>query len=287
MKNLIFSISFFAFALAFGQSIAYPPLSPKGSLTQVIGNTTFKIEYERPSVRNRVIFGNLVPFGKVWRTGAGGCTKISFDKPVKLFEQIIPAGKYSLFTKPSANEWMIMLNKDTTLRGSRKYQPSQDIIQILANPEKTKRVYETMTFDIEMRDNNAWISLSWDRTQVRFLMETTTNDEINEQIKERLLSHESTDAKEYAGGSRFLVWRGEDLITALILADRAIELDIDQESTHRLRLDICEKLEKYQEALDETNVLIDILRAKGGQENAIQKLMLDKERIAKLKKKQK
>lgn len=287
MKNLLNVLLLFLVTFIFAQDIEFPPLSPKGTIEQVIGNTTFKIEYERPSARGRVIFGELVPWGEVWRTGAGACTKISFDKPVTIFDQEIPAGTYSIFTKPDASEWFIMLNEDTTLRGTRNYSSAKNVIQIVSEVERTKRFYETMTFDIEMKDNNALISLSWEKTRVSFLIETSTNDKINAQIKSELLSGKNTNADNYAGGASFLLTRETDLVTALDLAERAVKLDPQSEWARNLKIEICEKLEKYQEAIEEIDATILMLNSKNDRAAEINKLKGDRGRLEKLLKKQK
>jgi len=128
----------------------FPSLSPKGEITQMVGTTKLRIEYERPSVRKRKIFGELVPFHKVWRTGAGLCTRISFDKRVIIGKQQIDAGKYSLFTIPSEDQWIVMLNRDTTLYGHGFYDSQKDVIRFIVKPEETHRFYETLTIDVDL-----------------------------------------------------------------------------------------------------------------------------------------
>lgn len=269
------------------QEIPYPPLSPFGTMTQVIGNTTFTVEYSRPSVRGREIFGGIVPFGKVWRTGANASTKISFDKPVKIFDQEIPAGKYSILTKPDAREWMIMINKDTTLRGTGSYQSANDVIQVIAYPERTKRFFETLTMDIGMKDNHAVISISWAETTVSFTMKTTTNDNINSQIKANLLTRKSTKAEEYRDGASFLISLREDLGLALELVNISLEMEPDSEWARNTKIDLCEKLEKYQEAIDEIDSFKIYLKSKGNRLEDIKKLDEIRDRVEKLQKKQK
>ena len=123
-KILILFLIFSAFGvLAQDSAYPYPSLSPKGKISQIVGNTTIEIEYERPSVRKREIFGDLVPWGKLWRTGAGSCTKISFDKDVVVSGQNIEAGKYSIFTIPNPKEWIVILNRDTKLYGTYLHIP--------------------------------------------------------------------------------------------------------------------------------------------------------------------
>ena len=89
----------------------FPTLSPRATVTQEIGATTMSITYERPALRGRTIFGELVPYGKLWRTGAGNCTKIKFSSPVEIGKTAVPGGTYSLFTIPDAKSWC------RTLRG--------------------------------------------------------------------------------------------------------------------------------------------------------------------------
>ena len=95
-----------------------PVLSPEGSIRQKVGITTISVVYERPAARGRTIFGDLVPYGKLWRTGAGNCTKIKVGDDVVINDKIVPTGTYSLFAIPDQNEWTIILNTDTTLYGT-------------------------------------------------------------------------------------------------------------------------------------------------------------------------
>lgn len=106
-----------------------PSLSPLTELRQNVGNTTVSIEYERPAARGRQVFGGLIPYGKVWRTGAGHCTKLTFSRKAWINNQAVTAGKYSLFTIPTEQEWTIILNRDTTLYGSSDYNPTMDVIR--------------------------------------------------------------------------------------------------------------------------------------------------------------
>ncbi len=229
----------------------YPSLSPKGNIYQVVGNTTIKIEYERPSVRKRQIFGELVPWGKVWRTGAGSCTKISFDKDVKVGGQKIEAGKYSLFTIPNIQEWIIILNKDTTLYGSYDYDYKKDVARFVTIPIKSNRFYETLSLDIEILPNNAKIYLSWANVQVSFDVETTTDSEIEKLIEEELLTKKNKDSDIYAGAAEYLFFRGDNLMDAITLAEVAIEINENNGWARSLKIKIYEKMKLFDTALTE------------------------------------
>ena len=126
----------------------YPSLSPKGTISQTVGNTLITIEYERPSVRKRQIFGGLVPWNNVWRTGAGSCTKISFDKSVVVEGQRIEAGNYSLLTIPNQKKWIIILNKDTSLWGSYNYDSKKDFTSVRYDAIDIYSVFRNWTNDL-------------------------------------------------------------------------------------------------------------------------------------------
>lgn len=229
----------------------YPSLSPKGNISQIVGNTTIGIEYERPSVRKRQIFGELVPWNKVWRTGAGSSTKISFDKDVKVGGQNIEVGKYSLFTIPSPTEWIIILNKDTTLYGSYDYDYKKDIARFVTIPVESNRFYETLNFDIEILPNNAKVYLSWANVQVSFDVETTTDSEIEKLIKEELITKKNKDSDIYAGAAEYLFFQGANLMDALTLANTAIELNEHNGWARSLKIKIYEKMKLFSMALAE------------------------------------
>ena len=228
---------------------AFPSLSPKGKISQVVGNTLVEIEYERPSARNRAIFGHLVPWNMVWRTGAGYCTKISFDQPVHIGGQTVEAGKYSIFTIPNTDEWVIILNTDTTLYGSYNYDTQHDIARFIARPQKSHRYYETLTFDIDLRPNNATIYISWENTQVSFELKTSTDSELMNYIEENLLSGKLKDGNLYSNAAEHLYFLNTRLKDALLLTDMAIELNQEDGFARRVQMDIYEKLHLYEDAL--------------------------------------
>ncbi|MEL7162353.1 MAG: DUF2911 domain-containing protein, partial [Bacteroidota bacterium] len=155
-----------------------PSLSPLGTVTQVVGNTTIGVSYERPSTRGRQVFGSLVPWGKVWRTGAGYCTKIAFDRPVTVGGQPVPAGKYALLTVPTPTEWTIILNRDTTLYGARDYDPAQDVIRFRVPAKTSTRYYEALTIDLDVIPDDVRLYLSWADVSVDFPIRTDTYETV-------------------------------------------------------------------------------------------------------------
>lgn len=263
MKNviLVFSLVFVNLQIN-GQEIdfPYPSFSPKGNISQTVGNTLIEIEYERPSVRKRQIFGELVPWNKVWRTGAGNCTKIKFDKEVKIGGQKVAAGNYSVFTIPNIREWMVIINKDTSLYGSHAYDYKKDVARFVVIPTESSRFYETLNFDIELIQHNAKMYISWANTQISFDIETSTNEYIEKLIREELLTGKNKVSDNYAGAADYLAYRGVDLTTALKLADKAKELDKNSEWIYGIKIGLYKSLKLYDNAIDEISQLLLILK---------------------------
>ena len=232
-------------------------------------------------------FGEFIPYDKIWGTGVSQSARISFDKDVKMYGQSIPAGTYSLYTVPNATEWKIILNKDLVARENYDYDRAKDVIHFLAKPIKSKLVQETMLFDIGLENNHARITFAWDKTRVSWLMETSTNDLMNEQIQRRLLTSQSENADEYFEGATFLKWLEKDLNIAYDLTVKAIDLNPESLSARNLKIELAEKLGKYQEGIEEIDKLMTILQSKGDRISEIEEIKGTKERLLKFQRKQK
>lgn len=149
------------------QAQEMPQPSPSANFTQRVGLTDITVDYARPSVRGRKIFGDLVPYGQLWRTGANKATTIQFSTDVKVSGQDIKAGKYSIFTTPNEGEWWFILNKDTDLWGESGYKQGNDALRVRANPSATSEMVETMRISIEnIKTNEVDLIIAWENTQI-------------------------------------------------------------------------------------------------------------------------
>ena len=169
-------VAFSAFAQQSAQQpqVRYPRPSPKASVMQTIGTTDMTITYSRPGVKGRQIWGALVPYNQVWRTGANEATSISFSDDVTINGQALPKGTYSLHTMPGQDSWTLIFNKVADQWGSYSYDQSKDALRVTARPEKGAFT-EWMTFDVpQVSADRATVVLRWENVAVPFTVETGT-----------------------------------------------------------------------------------------------------------------
>ena len=163
----VLSASLLASPAALAQTPAAPQ-SPAGSASGAAGATKITIEYHRPSVRDREIWGGLVPYGQVWRLGANEATTITFSAPVKVEGKDVPAGTYALFAIPGKDKWTFIVNKNAKQWGAFKYQQSDDLQRFDVVPQPGNAV-ETMTFSILPKaPASASIEMEWAKVKAAF-----------------------------------------------------------------------------------------------------------------------
>jgi hypothetical protein len=166
MKSLLTALSFFVLAYSMPSS-AQAQESPRESVTGSIKGTSVTIGYGSPSVRGRKIWGDLVPYDKIWRTGANPVTEIQTNKDLKIQGKTLPSGKYSIFTIPGEKEWKVIFNSETGQwgikdDGSANDNPSKDVLIVTVKPEKSSAFNERLTFKI----NNSGFVLLWENLAV-------------------------------------------------------------------------------------------------------------------------
>jgi hypothetical protein len=145
------------------------PASPPASASAKIGAADVTINYSSPSVKGRKVWGELVPYGQVWRTGANEATTITFSKDVSVEGQPLKAGTYALFTIPTEKEWTIVFNKTAKQWGAFKYQQSEDALRVKAKPMAAKTMNERMKIDVTPKGKNAGVvTIMWENVAVPF-----------------------------------------------------------------------------------------------------------------------
>ncbi|MGD0651477.1 MAG: DUF2911 domain-containing protein [Verrucomicrobiia bacterium] len=223
LRSALMFVSGLVFAAGvFAQTprVEFPAASPACTLKQRIGLTDIEIVYSRPGMKNRVIFGGLVPYSEVWRTGANASTRISFSTAVKLNGAEIPAGKYALYTVPGEKEWTVIIHKDTTA-SIFNYNQTNDLVRFKAVPVRLADLVETFTIDInDIRDESATLNLVWEKTRVPVKLEVDLVSKLVPQIEAVMAA--SGDRKPYYPAAMFYFDHGLDLQKASKWIDAAI-----------------------------------------------------------------
>jgi len=179
-------LSLLAPAGAFAQQLKLPRPSPKASVQQTVGLTEVTINYCRPGVKGRTIWGELVPYDKVWRTGANEATTIQFSQDVKVNGKPLPAGLYSVHTIPSKSAWTVIFNKKAEQWGSYEYDDKQDALRIQVQPVAGPQ-QELMEFSFpEVSPEGATVELAWEKVRVPFKIEVATKEQAMANIRQSL-----------------------------------------------------------------------------------------------------
>ncbi|MGO9585757.1 MAG: DUF2911 domain-containing protein [Limisphaerales bacterium] len=205
--------------------VDFPAASPACTLKQRVGLTDFEIVYSRPGVKGRTIFGGIVPYGQVWRTGANQATKITFNTPVKFNGTEIPAGTYGLFTIPGETEWTIILNTNSAQWGAYQYNEKADATRFKVEPV-TLSDTRIETFCIEfnhIKDESAVLDLVWDKTVVPIHLEVDVTSKVVPQIEAAMASPGKKDAGLYFQAATFYYNHGLDLKKALAWVNSGLE----------------------------------------------------------------
>ena len=226
MRAIIFTLLLFTVNLSFSQ-INTPRVSPASEVEQMVGLTEIEIEYSRPSMRGREVFGNLVPFGKVWRTGADNSTKISFDTDVIISGKTIQSGTYSIFSIPNKESWEIILYSDVKLWGvPRDWSENKIVFSSMFDVKKLKKSNTVETFTISFDDltnNDVNMSISWENTSVDIKIEVPTRSMVESDIN-KVLS-DNPKPSDYYAAAVFYRQENINLDKALEWMNKAIEMN--------------------------------------------------------------
>lgn len=203
------------------QGLKMPQASSAQTLTQEFGLGSVKIQYSRPNVKGRKVFGDLVPWGRVWRTGANSATTLTFTDDVQLEGKPVPAGQYALFTIPGKTEWTIILNKKTQQWGAYEYDQAQDFLRFTVKPV-TARKTESFTISVsDVLPTSAVLHLSWDTYDVPVKMTTEVDSKVMANIEAAMKG----DKKPYFQAAQYYFDNGKDLKQALEWATQAETAD--------------------------------------------------------------
>jgi hypothetical protein len=221
MLNKLFAFGIFCCIALFAdaQSIKTPQPSPGQTLRQDFGISSIELNYSRPGMKGRKIFGDLVPYGKVWRTGANSATRIKFSDDVTIGGQTLKAGEYAIYTVPNEKEWEIIINKGSANWGT-DYKQEDDILRVKATSVKLDWPVETFTMQFSnVKSNSTDLQIMWDKTLVSVPITTDVDQKVIAQIDNAM----NKDNRPYFAAAMYYMETGRDLKQALAWLDKAIE----------------------------------------------------------------
>ncbi|WP_443938052.1 DUF2911 domain-containing protein [Pedobacter sp. MW01-1-1] len=212
-KSLLFVLMLIATAsMGWAQGLKLPQPSTAQTITQDFALGKITINYSRPNVKGRKIFGSLEPFDKVWRTGANNATKIKFTDDVKIEGKDLPAGEYALFSIPGKSEWTIIFNKTANQWGAYSYKESDDVLRVKVKPIALKNLVETMSLQFtEVLETAAVLTMQWEKTAFAIHITTSIDDKVMANIDDAMKG----DKKPYFAAAQYYYTHDKDLKTAL------------------------------------------------------------------------
>ena len=243
-KQLLFlAVAASNFFAASAQQLQLPAPSPKAQVMQTVGLTDITIDYSSPGVKGRKIWGELVPYDKLWRAGANAATKVTFSKDVTIEGKKVAAGSYSLFIIPSMNaEWTIILNSNATA-STDEYSQEKDIVRIKTKPMTVENKERLAWYFVDFTTGSATIAMEWEKVRVSFNVSLDTETQALDNIKNTL----GGSWRNYNSAARYMMEK-KDLEKATAYVDQSLALSSEWFNNWTKAQILAEK-KMYKEAL--------------------------------------
>jgi tetratricopeptide (TPR) repeat protein len=256
MKKILLISAIFCYSFISAQ-IKTPQPSPTATISQQVGVSNITVEYSRPGAKKRKIFGDLVPFDKMWRTGANKATKITFEEDVIFGGQKIRKGSYSLFTIPDEKAWKILLNKETELWGVDDYDESAEVFNQTIETKKSMDFVESLTIDFgSFEDFSAVLSIKWANTIAEIEIKSMAAKKIEKQYYELLTN--GLSANDYYNGAKFFANNSTNQDIALQWINIAIKRKPEAFWMVYHKARILKNLGEKKEAANAAELVIDL-----------------------------
>ena len=257
MKKIILTaVAAFALLTADAQ-LKTPAPSPSQSVKQDFGLSSIELSYSRPGMKGRKIYGDLVPFGKVWRTGANQATTLTFGEEVMIGGKKIAPGKYGLLTIPDKNSWTMIITKQLDVTSPAAYKQEMDVVRVEAKPMKLNDNVESFTMQFaNVKPSSVDLQLMWENTAVALPITADVETKVMAQIDNMM----NKDNRPYYNAAMYYMDNGKDLNQALAWFDKAVELNPTAFWIHHQRANALAKLGKKEEAKAAANKSIQLAK---------------------------
>jgi hypothetical protein len=246
MRKIILGIIVFATTFSVSsQSLKMPPPSPPQTIKQDFGISSIQLSYSRPGVKGRKVFGDLVPYGNVWRTGANSATTIDFADDVTIGGTKVPAGKYGLLSIPDKDSWTIIITKQLDVTNPTSYKQESDVVRVNAKPMTLKDKMETFTMQFaNVKPSTCELQIMWENTAVVLPISSDVETVVMKQIDDAM----NKDNRPYFQAALYYLNNGKDLNQAVAWFDKAIAQQPDGYWIYHQKANALAKLGKKDEA---------------------------------------
>lgn len=262
MYKLIITACLSACLTAGHAQITLPAASPSGTVAQQVGLGTITVDYGRPSLKGRVMFGDRIPYGKVWRTGANKITDLTLSEPMTIEGKAVTTGKYGLYSIPTADSFTFIINKDANAWGAYDYKEANDVVRLVVKAEKIATKTETLTFEfVDLTPTSAVLQMRWENTLARLTIADDADSHVMAQIKAKTsVATVSTDT--YFSAAQYYLDTNRDLKQALIWANKVIDKNTEF-YTYYLRAKIEARLGDCKAARADAQMSLDLAKKAG------------------------
>ena len=247
-------------SVAGAQQLRTPAPSPSQTIKQEFALSSVELSYSRPSMKGRKIFGDLVPFGKVWRTGANGATTITFGDEVMIGGNKVPAGQYGLLAIPDKDNWTIVITKQLDVTNPGAYKAENDVTRATVKATTLKDQVESFTIQFaNVKPNSCDLQIMWENTAVALPITTDIDSKIMAQIGDAM----NKDTRPYFESALYYMNNGKDLNQALVWFDKAVAQNPDAFWVQHQRANCLAKLGKKEDARVAAKKSIELAKAAG------------------------
>ncbi len=275
-RILLTAFLFLGFFTAAHAQLETPQPSPESTLMQKIGLTDVSVNYSRPSKKGREIFGGLVPYDQIWRTGANGSTDITFSQDVEIMNVPVKAGTYSIYTKPGKSEWTVYLYKETDHWGTPKeFDQNMVVVSAQVKPMRSNLTVETFTIDFaNLSNDGADLVFAWDNTLVSLPFSVPTKAMMQKNIEQ---TFDGPTANDYFGAARYYYEENMQLDQALQWVQKATSMKPDAFWMLKLQSEIQAQLGDKFNAIQSAKKSMELAQKAGN----MQYVTMNKANIAK------
>lgn len=262
-KTLLCSFAILTILAADAQTVRTPAASTTQTVKQELGIGSVELSYSRPNIRGRKIFGDLVPYGQIWRTGANQATTLTFSDEVIIGGTKVAAGKYGFLTIPDRNEWTLIVSKQTDVNNPALYKQENDVVRVKAKPTTLSAPVESFTIQFaNVKANGADVQVMWDNVVVALPIDTDIDRKVMTQIENAM----NKDNRPYYQAGLYYLENGKDLNQAAAWLEKAAEQQPTAFWVHHQKAIALAKLGKKEDARKAAQKSMELAKQQNNQD---------------------